>query len=74
MTSDHYEGYTYVGKPVPAGWQGATCRLCKTKIEQGCMIIKVAAEGSTTQHGQGPGYWVHARHTPPDQRPMTLWD
>ena len=52
----------FIGKAVPSRWGGTTCKVCTEAIDAGMLIVKVAGEGKTTAHGQGPGYWVHAKH------------
>ncbi len=37
---------------------GGKCHHCESEILRGGVIFKIAAEGETTKHGQGPGYWV----------------
>jgi hypothetical protein len=38
-------------------WGGA-CAECRLFIRRGDPVHKLAAEGETTRHGQGPGKWV----------------
>ena len=37
---------------------GGKCVECRRPIQIGEPIWKLAAQGDTTQHGQGPGRWV----------------
>lgn len=39
---------------------GGSCRDCRLPILKGNPVFKIAEEGSTTKHGQGPGRWVCA--------------
>lgn len=34
------------------------CQDCHTNLKPGDVVYKVAEEGPTTQHGQGPGRWI----------------
>jgi hypothetical protein len=37
---------------------GGKCAHCGERIPRGGVILKVATDGETTKHGQGPGFWV----------------
>lgn len=44
-----------------AKWNGGHCKDCGDPIPRGDEIAKIAEEGATTKHGQGPGRWVCIR-------------
>jgi hypothetical protein len=37
-------------------------------------IVKIATKGKTTQHGQGPGIWIHPSCVQPGSLSMLLLD
>ena len=37
---------------------GGKCAHCGGRIPRYGAIFKVATEGETTKHGQGPGFWI----------------
>lgn len=37
---------------------GGVCWKCRVMILKGNVIFKIAAKGSTTPQGNGPGHWV----------------
>ena len=49
-----------VAGPLRSRYGAKMCKLCQRGISIGAMVSKVAASGKTTQHGQGPGMWVHS--------------
>ena len=48
-----------VAGPLRSQYQSKTCKICGLGIRYGQLICKLATSGKTTQHGQGPGVWVH---------------
>ena len=48
-----------VAGPLRSQYPSKTCKVCGLGIRYGQLICKLATSGKTTQHGQGPGVWVH---------------
>ena len=48
-----------VAGPLRSRYGAKACRICDRGISLGAMVCKLATLGNTTQHGQGPGPWVH---------------
>ena len=54
-----FRGHEIVAGPLPSRYGAKSCKICGRGISLGAMVCKLATPGKTTQHGQGPGPWVH---------------
>ena len=54
-----FRGHEIVAGPLPSRYGAKSCKICRRGISLGAMVCKLATPGKTTQHGQGPGLWIH---------------